>query len=247
MHDVSVQFLGSGDAFGSGGRLQTCIYVEAGDTRCLLDCGTSSLIAMRRWGVEPALIDVILLTHLHGDHFGGVPFFIVEAQLISKRTRPLVVAGPPGLATRMREAMEVMLPGSSRVQQRFDVQFLELAERVPTQIGSVQVTPYPVVHPCGAPPYALRVACGGKVVAYSGDTEWTDTLLEAAADADLFICEAYFFEKKIKYHLDYRTLMEHRAALSCRRLIVTHMSADMLARLSEIETEYAEDGQRLIL
>jgi ribonuclease BN (tRNA processing enzyme) len=61
MPDVSVQFLGSGDAFGSGGRLQTCIYVEAGDTRCLLDCGTSSLIAMRRWGVEPALIDVILV------------------------------------------------------------------------------------------------------------------------------------------------------------------------------------------
>jgi ribonuclease BN (tRNA processing enzyme) len=111
MHDVSVQFLGSGDALGSGGRLQTCIYVEASDTRCLLDCGASSLIAMKRWGVEPALIDIILLTHLHGDHFGGVPFFIVEAQLISKRTRPLVVAGPPGLVTRMRQAIEVMLPG----------------------------------------------------------------------------------------------------------------------------------------
>jgi ribonuclease BN (tRNA processing enzyme) len=247
MHDVSVQFLGSGDAFGSGGRLQTCIYVEAGDTHCLLDCGTSSLIAMRRWGVEPALIDAILVTHLHGDHFGGVPFFIVEAQLISKRTKPLVVAGPPGVATRLREAMEVMLPGSSRVQQRFDVRVLELPERLPTQIGSVQVTPYPVVHPSGAPPYALRVACRGKVVTYSGDTEWTDTLLEAAANADLFICEAYFFAKKIKYHLDYETLMEHRAALSCRRLIITHMSADMLARLSEIETEYAEDGKRLLL
>jgi ribonuclease BN (tRNA processing enzyme) len=202
---------------------------------------------MRRWGVEPALIDIILVTHLHGDHFGGVPFVIVEAQLISKRTRPLVVAGPPGLITRLREAMEVMLPGSSRVQQRFDVQLLELAERVPTQIGSVQVTPYPVVHPSGAPPYALRVACGGKVIAYSGDTEWTNTLLEAAANADLFICEAYFFEKKIKYHLDYQTLVEHRAALSCRRLIVTHMSVDMLARLYEVETEYAEDGKRLLL
>jgi ribonuclease BN (tRNA processing enzyme) len=192
-------------------------------------------------------MDVILVTHLHGDHFGGVPFFIVEAQLISKRTKPLVIAGPPGLVTRLREAMEVMLPGSSRVPQRFDVQVLELPERIPTQIGRVQVTPYPVVHPSGAPPYALRVACGGKVVAYSGDTEWTDTLLEAAAGADLFICEAYFFEKKIKYHLDYQTLMEHRTALSCRRLILTHMSADMLARLSEVETEYAEDGKRLIL
>jgi ribonuclease BN (tRNA processing enzyme) len=247
MHDMRVQFLGSGDAFGSGGRLQTCIYVDAGTGRFLLDCGTSALIGMQRWGVAPNHIDTILLTHLHGDHFGGVPFFIVEAQLLSKRTTPLVIAGPPGLAIRLRETMEAMLPGSSRIQQRFEVQILELAERMPTQIGSLQVTPYPVIHPSGAPPYALRVACQGKVVAYSGDTAWTDSLLEAAAGADLFICEAYFFEKKIPYHLDYRTLMEHRARLSCRRLILTHMSADMLARLPEVETEYAEDGTCLVL
>ena len=112
MHEVSVQFLGSGDAFGSGGRMQTCLYVDDGDTYCLLDCGISSLIAMRRWGVELVLIDVILATHLHGDHFGGVPFFIVEAQLISKRTKALVIASPPGLATRIRDAIEVMVPGS---------------------------------------------------------------------------------------------------------------------------------------
>ena len=119
----------------------------------------------------------------------------------------------------------------------------ELPERVPTRLGSLEVTPYLVVHASGAPPYALRVTCQGKVVAYSGDTAWTDTLLEAAAEADLFICEAYFYDKSIKYHLDYQTLMAHRAALSCRRLIITHMSADMLARLPEIETEYAEDGK----
>jgi ribonuclease BN (tRNA processing enzyme) len=127
VHAISVTFLGSGDAFGSGGRDQTCIYAEAGTVRFLLDCGASSLSAMKRWGIDPASIDVILITHLHGDHFGGLPFVLLEAQLVSKRTRPLLLAGPPGLETRVRAAMEVFFPGSERLQPRFAVTFRELA------------------------------------------------------------------------------------------------------------------------
>jgi ribonuclease BN (tRNA processing enzyme) len=245
--EVSVQFLGSGDAFGSGGRFQTCIYVQSGAIRFLIDCGASSLIAMRRFGVDPSLIDIILLTHLHGDHFGGLPFFILDAQLISKRTRPLVVAGPPGLKVRLPEAMEALFPDSSRVQQKFPLQLIELTAETETTIEELTVTAYSVVHPSGAPAYALRVACGGKVIAYSGDTEWTNVLTKAANGADLFICEAYFFEKKIKYHLDYQALLRHRAELGCRRLVLTHMSEDMLQRLQHVDSEWAEDGKCIIL
>jgi hypothetical protein len=46
----------------------------------------------------------------------------------------------------------------------------------------------------------------------------------------------------MKYHLNYRTLLEHRSSLNCRRLLMTHMSADLLARLSEVELETAADG-----
>lgn len=242
MSQVEVRFLGSGDAFGSGGRFQACIHVRAGGTQFLLDCGASSLIAMRRFGVDPSGVESILLSHLHGDHFGGLPFLILDAQF-GNRTRPLVVAGPPGVEARVRDAMEVLFPGSSKVQRTFAIEFVELADRKETTLGSVSVMPYGVVHPSGAPPFALRVTCAGKVIAYSGDTEWTDALVEAAAGADLFICEAYFFEKKIKYHLDYRTLMEQRARLGCQRLILTHMSHDMLERVQDLEVEWAEDGK----
>jgi ribonuclease BN (tRNA processing enzyme) len=245
--EVSVQFLGSGDAFGSGGRFQTCTYVQSGATHFLIDCGASSLIAMRRLGVDPALIDIILVTHLHGDHFGGLPFFILDAQLISKRTRPLVVAGPPGLKARLPEAMEALFPDSSRVPQKFPLQLVELAAEAETSVGPLVVTAYDVVHPSGAPAYALRVACEDKVIACSGDTAWTDALTKAARGADLFICEAYFFEKKIKYHLDYQTLRSHREELGCRRLVLTHMSEDMLGRLQQVDAECAEDGKCIVL
>ncbi|MCU0561086.1 MAG: MBL fold metallo-hydrolase [Desulfobacterales bacterium] len=247
MKSFSVQFLGSGDAFGSGGRCQTCILVETPCTCFLLDCGASSLIAMRRCGVDPARIDAILLTHLHGDHFGGLPFFILEAQLVSKRTRPLVIAGPPGTQARVRAAQEVLFTDSSRVQQKFDIEFVEIQERTPAALAGLCVTAYPAAHASGAASYVLRVECGGKTVVYSGDTDWTDSLVEAARGADLFICEAYFFEKRTKYHINYRTLLEHRAALDCRRIVLTHMSADLLARLSEVEIESAADGKKLDL
>ena len=195
MEEISVQFLGSGDAFGSGGRFQTCIHVRFNTTHFLLDCGASSLIAMKRYGLGPSLVDTILITHLHGDHFGGLPFFIMEAQYVSHRRKPLVVAGPPGLEDRINEAMEVLYPGSSQTQREFALKFVELTEETGTPIGSLVVTAYEVVHPSGAPSYALRVVCGSKIVAYSGDTEWTDALIRAARGADLFICNCYFFDK----------------------------------------------------
>jgi ribonuclease BN (tRNA processing enzyme) len=247
MTDVVVQLLGTGDSFGSGARDQTCIYVDCPDFRFLIDIGASGLISMKRWGVSPAAVDAILLTHLHGDHFGGIPFFILDAQLVSKRTKPLVIAGPPGLERRIHAAMEIFFPGSSKIRQKFAVRFVEIGNETPTAIGPLSVDACHVLHASGDPSLAIRVACCGKTIAYSGDTEWTDALVQAAQGADLFICEAYFFEKKIKFHLDYATLMRHRPELGCRRLVVTHMGEDMLSRIQHLEAETAEDGKRIVL
>lgn len=244
---VVIRFLGTGDNFGSGGRLQACIYVDTGKSRFLIDCGASSLIAMKRAGISSAAIDAILISHLHGDHFGGIPFFILDAQLISRRTAPLVIAGPPGLARRAHEAMEVFYPGSSGVERLFIVEYRELAEEEMASLGELAVLPVRVIHGSGAPSYAFRVEVAGKIIACSGDTEWTDALRKVADGADIFICESYFFEKRMKNHLNYRTLMSHRAELGCKRLIITHMGEDILNRLGEIELEVAEDGQEVIL
>ena len=242
MRELTVRFLGCGDAFGSGGRFQTCIHVHGESGQFLIDCGASSMIAMKRFGVDPSRIESILISHLHGDHFGGLPFFLLDAQLVARRTRPLVVAGPPGLAVRLQAALEVLFPGSSATPWRFDLQLVELPAGETARIGSLTVRPSPVVHASGAPAYALRVECDEKILAYSGDTEWAESLGEVARDADLFICEAYTYERKLRYHLDYQTIMEHREDLGCRRLVVTHLSDDMLARLTDLDVDVASDG-----
>ena len=239
---VTVQFVGSGDAFGSGGRFQACISVRGEAGHVLLDCGATSLVALKRLEVDPETVDAVFVSHLHGDHFGGIPFLVLDAQF-GRRERPLTVVGPPGVRERVTRAMEVLYAGSSTVERRFELRFVELPERVETAVGGwLAVTGYVVPHGSGAPAYALRIDVGGKVIGYSGDGEWSDALVEVAHGADLFICEAYYFQKIIKNHLSYVTLVEQRSRLECRRLVLTHMSSDVLDRLDEVGEETAYDG-----
>jgi len=240
---MRLQFLGSGDAFGSGGRFNTCFHLERAVLgNVLIDCGASSMIAIRKWGVDPNGISTILVSHLHGDHFAGLPFFLLDAQLISRRASPLLIAGPPGLRERLAIVMEAMFAGSTKIQQKYayEVRELELHQRV--EVNNLAVTPYLMKHFSGAPSYALRIETEGKVLTYSGDTEWVEELIPAGRDADLFICEAYFFDKVMKYHIDYTTLVKHLGDIAPKRTIVTHMSAELLGRQKEIALEAAHDG-----
>jgi ribonuclease BN (tRNA processing enzyme) len=244
---VRICFLGTGDNFGSGGRFQACIHVDTGKSRFLIDCGASSLIAMKRAGIGSAAIDAILISHLHGDHFGGILFFILDAQLISRRETPLVIAGPPGLRQRIHDAMEAFYPGSFGTERKFSIDFVEMAEEESIHVKDMSILPVRVIHGSGAPTYVLRIECAGRIIAYSGDTEWTDALRMVADGADLFICESYFFEKQMKNHLNYRTLMAHKAELGCKRLIITHLGEELLNHRDEIELDMAEDGMEVIL
>jgi ribonuclease BN (tRNA processing enzyme) len=238
---LRLTFLGAGDAFGSGGRLQTCLCLDGPGGRALLDCGATSLVAMKRAGIDPSTVGWVLLTHLHGDHFGGVPFLVLDGQF-GRRETPLVVAGPPGTEARVSAAMEVLFPGSSSAERRFRTELVELASGVATEIGPLTITAFPVEHASGAPSLALRVAWGEKVVAYSGDTEWCEALVEAGRGADLFVCEAYTFERRIRYHLDHKTLARNLARVGARRVILTHLGPEMLARRADAVAECADDG-----
>jgi phosphoribosyl 1,2-cyclic phosphodiesterase len=61
------------------------------------------------------------------------------------------------------------------------------------------------------------------------------------------VCECNFFDTQGLGHLDYRTLVRHRDALECERIVLTHMSEEMLARLDQVEFETAADGTTLRL
>lgn len=241
MASAHVTFVGSGDAFAGGGRFQTCFHLDGAAEPLLLDCGATSLVALKRLHIDPASIGYVALTHLHGDHFAGLPWLILDGQF-AKRTKPLVIAGPDGTGERAERAFEALYPGAVEAARPFATRFTEYTERVPFELGPARITAFGVRHTPASAPHALRVEYAGKVLAFSGDTEWTDTLIEVSRDADLFICECNFFDTKAPGHLDHETLAANRARLHCKRVVITHMSAEMLGHLTEAEFEAAGDG-----
>jgi ribonuclease BN (tRNA processing enzyme) len=200
------------------------------------------LPALKRLDVARDDIDLILITHFHGDHFAGLPFLLLDAQF-TRRNRPLVIAGPQGIETRLTQVMEALFEHSSKTKQRFDLSVIALEPEQSRSFGAVKVTPYPVVHgESGGPFLAYRIEAEGRVICYSADTEWTETLIPAARDADLFIAEAYYYDKIVKNHLSLTTLDAHLADINAKRVILTHMSDDMLGRLDSLSHTTASDG-----
>jgi ribonuclease BN (tRNA processing enzyme) len=175
--------LGCGDAFGSGGRLNTCFFIDAG-LGVLIDCGTSVLSAMKRHGLDGNCVDVIVLTHLHGDHFAGIPFLSRETQIAATRTKPLTIVGPPGHEGVIRETMELLFPGSPNRLEMFDLVFREYGTAEPLEIDALSVRAMAVQHTAGTNPHAVRLSVEGRTVVYSGDTAWLDSLVDFAAKAN---------------------------------------------------------------
>ena len=245
---ITVTFAGCGDAFGSGGRFQACIHLRQASLAApvLLDCGATSLTALRRCGLDPGEIGVVFVSHLHGDHFGGLPFLILDGQF-SRRATPLVVAGPPGTGHRLTTAMECMFPGSSQVQRRFEVSVVELEPGRTAEVAGITTDAFQASHPSGAPALVLRLTVGGTVIAYTGDTAWTPAIGEASRQADLLIAEAYYWDKPVPYHLRYADLLDHERDITARRVVLTHMSADMLARQQQAVHETARDGLVIVV
>jgi ribonuclease BN (tRNA processing enzyme) len=240
---MHLQFVGCGDAFGSGGRFNTCFHLVGRETNALIDCGASSVVAMNRFAIDRNAVDVIFISHFHADHIGGLPFFMLEANYVLKRDRPLTIAGPPGLKTRYAEWLKLCFPGSESMELRFPLTLVELEIGSRNEVGRIPVTPFHVKHDDRAGPcLGFRFEVEGKVIGFSGDTEWTDTIVDIGRDADLFICEAYTRDKPITTHMALSLLERHLGQIRPKRLVLTHMSSDMLARRAELPYETAEDG-----
>lgn len=237
---VTVRFLGTGNAFADGGRSHACIHLEAPGASLLLDCGGSSLPAIKKV-MDPATIQAIAISHLHGDHFGGVPYLVME-QHFAGRTAPLAIGGPRELQHRSARAGESLYADFfGQTTLGYALSFVTLRD-TPVELGGAEVSAHPVKHVAESDPHGLRVKIDGKLIAYSGDARWSDELIAVAKEADLFICESTSFAKPDPVHLSYRELIANRAKLDCGRIILTHLGAEAQKHLSEMELEHAEDG-----
>lgn len=240
--NMRLHILGCGDAFGSGGRNHSGYLVEADDRVFLLDCGPTTLLAMKRAGLDPRRLDVVFLSHLHGDHFAGLPFLFIEYLYEKPRRSLLHVAGPPGTEERVRQLFDIMYGSSLSAKSLPLTRFHVLQPEKNKIIQGISVFPFRVPHQEREVSLALRVDYRGKRILFSGDSAWSELFVKHARGADLFLCECSFYNRKASNHMNYQTLHENLSKLMCKQIVLTHLGDEVLTRRKTISLPLAEDG-----
>ncbi len=237
-----VVFVGTSDAFGSGGRRQSAYLVRAPSGAVLLDCGTTTGTGLAALGIPRDEIDAIVVSHFHADHFGGIPLFLLASLYQDDRHKPLRIAGPPDVEARVRRAAEALGHPIESQDWSFPIQFQEIRAGGESAVGPVRLGAFPTRHSPEAHPHGVVVQAGARRIVYSGDTGWFDELPAHAAGADLFVCECTLVQRSFEYHLSLEELVENRERFDCGRLVLTHLGEEMRSLTDYAGFDVADDG-----
>jgi ribonuclease BN (tRNA processing enzyme) len=242
-----IVFVGTSDAFGAGGRRQSAILLRAPAGGVLIDCGTTTSTGLADLGIERSEVDSIVISHFHGDHYGGIPILLLGALYEDERRHPLRVVGPPGIEHRVRQLAAAMCYAIEDREWSFRIDFAEFQAGQTLDAGPVRVEAFETLHQPHTQPHGVVIDTGAQRVAYSGDTGWFDTLPERVGAADLFICECTYHSNDFEYHLNHELLVANKHRLECGRIILTHFGAEMTDRRGQAAFETADDGLRVKL
>ena len=241
-----VVFIGTGDAFGSGGRRYSAILLRNQSNTLLLDCGPTTPLGLKSLGIDPREIDAIAISHFHGDHFAGLPFLLLDYHFETRRKRPLQILGPPGIEGRV-ELMSSALEYGPIAERPFEIHFSEFSCGRDLMLEDFTLRPFPAYHTPETCPHMLRIQIGAKSLFFTGDTGWCEELPHNVADSDLFICECVFMEDQFEFHLSHERLYRERRRFSARRTLLTHLGSEVLDHLECVHFETAHDGLHLEL
>ena len=236
--------LGSADAFSGAGRGNSCYLIEDRHGSVAIDFGPTAMRALTRFGKDPDEVDGVHLTHLHGDHFGGLHLLFIDARYRAGRTRPLLIAGPPGTKRAVRSWIALAWGRAGKRRPPFALEFAEYRPGTSHELLGRKVTVFAARHQ-SAPEVStsLRVESDGHTVAFSGDTQWSDNLIPLSRDTDLFVCECTGATPTPK-HLSWSELQPRLADLNARRILLSHLSDAARARIKprDRRVRLADDG-----
>ena len=243
MRQMRVTFLGTGDAFSAGGRHLAAYLLEHPDGALLIDCGPTLLASLNRNGLLAESVDAVLISHFHGDHFAGLPFLFLHYMYIEPRSRSLKIIGPPGVEERVLLIFRAMYKDTAEEPLPFAIDFVEMKPQDQHRVNGVRIGAFYAPHQEDPPSLGFDISVGDRRIVYSGDCGWTEDLLSHTQGADLFICECSFFETRYEMHLDYPRIAENACRFGAKRLVLTHLGAEVLRRQGEVALELAQDGQ----
>lgn len=250
---ATLTVVGSSDAFNAGGRTHSCYLLEGdGFGPIMIDFGATALAALRRRGRAPRELTGLALTHLHGDHIGGMPFLIIDAMFNDVRSAPLPLVTPVGGEARYTALMQVTYGDILDKPRPFAMPWSEIAPGQHATLAGVTVHGFAAQH-MDPPeqPLCLRIEMpDGRSVAFSGDTELCDGLMAAADGAELLVAECSALAPPCGRHCHWEGWREALPRVKAKRVLLTHLGEAVRARVDELLAEapagvdlaFADDG-----
>ncbi len=232
---LNIIFLGTGDAFGSSGLQSASVLIETSDKGILLDCGPHTLPALKRLNRNSNDIDIVFLTHFHGDHTAGMPFLLLDATFQQKREKPLIIIGPQGSEAMIKKLFFAFYESLGELDVSFELRFVPTSPNNPVEISEskLSIEAVKTTHTPESQGYRLR--SGDTVIAYSGDTGWNEDLKLLVKNTDLAIVECNFFDFQFDKHLNYNEVI--KLASLTKRLYLTHLGTEALTKIPLIKKD----------
>jgi ribonuclease BN (tRNA processing enzyme) len=242
---MKLTVIGCSDAFSAGGRYHSCYILDTSQGRLMIDCGANSPLALKRAGIDVATIDAIVISHCHGDHFGGLPFLFLDKMFLKRTASPLELLGPQGFQARTEALLDCLYPSIRTMPRPFEVTYRELVPGAELLWRGISISAFPVEHYSGTPSLAVRLSDKAETFAFSGDSGWCDGVIDAGRGSDLYLIECSTYSTKLDMHLDYLTLETKFRDIGAKRYVLTHLSDEMLKAAGKIDHKrciLAEDG-----
>jgi len=237
-----VLIVGSGNAFSSDGRAQTCFLLEAGHDRIVVDCGATSLMQMQRLQVDVAKIDRLIVTHFHGDHIGGIPFLLLHFEFIVRRTAPFEILGPVGVQQKINDLLNCVYPGT---ELSYQLKFTELTEGKKITTGSFEIEALAMSHQPESLGY--RITDGIHFFAFSGDTRWCNNIERLYDGVDVGILELSLIRQPPggTSHIAADEVIANRSLLKAKQLYFNHIYNDAASAVDEYQSVHGHIGTPL--
>jgi ribonuclease BN (tRNA processing enzyme) len=251
---VRITTVGTGTVFPTTERRQSCLAVESNGETLVFDLGNGAVRGMLLAGLDPLFVDRILITHFHPDHTSDIPslMFSMKYGLSEERVKPLHIAGPEPFENFWNSLRGVwgswMEPGFP-----LDISELPVEPGHRTELpGGTTLSWTPAEHRPESIAYRLDTKAGALV--YTGDTEYSDSVVELARGAHTLVIECSLpDDSPVAGHLTPSSVARMASGAGVERVVLTHLFPRILELdlVSEVgkgfdgEIIVAEDGMRL--
>ena len=249
---MEITVVGSGTVVPRLERRQSCVVVETGSETLIFDLGSGAVRGMLRAGLDPFAVDRVFFTHFHPDHTVDVVplLFSIKYGAEEERTRPLYLTGPEPFRGFWASLIEVW--GQWMVGD-YPTEVSELPHECPSPLDlpGCHLSWTPAEHRPES--IAYRLQSEGGALVYTGDTEYSESVVDLAGGAHTLLIECSFPDASpVPGHLTPGSAARIASEAGVGRVVLTHIypAVDALDLQAEVGRGYdgevvvAEDGMK---